>query len=57
METYLTSGEVARMLNISRMTLNRRVRNNRIPVIRLNLEGQRVRYLFNENQIKAMFTD
>ena len=54
MGKFITSREVAKMLGVSIMTVNRRARSGKIPAIRANLDGKRVQYLFDESIITAL---
>lgn len=54
MDNWITSKEVAEILEVSKMTVNRWARSGKIPAIKANMDGQRVRYLFNECLIRNM---
>ncbi|WP_431308115.1 helix-turn-helix domain-containing protein [Deinococcus arenicola] len=53
-DKFITSIEVGQILGISRMTVNRWARAGKLPCIKANEEGQRVRYMFIESTIKAL---
>lgn len=54
MKKFITSKEVAKILGVSIMTVNRRARAGKIPAIKANLDGRRVHYLFDESIITAL---
>ena len=53
-EKYIGSVEVGKILGVSRMTINRWARNKKIPSIRANIQGERVRYFFIESEIREL---
>ncbi len=57
MEKFITSTVVAKIAGVTPKTVNLWARLNKLPSIKANEGGKRVRYLFNESQIRTMFTD
>lgn len=52
-EKLFTATEAAKILGVSRATLNRRIRAGRIEVHRTNREGKRPSYVVPESSILA----